>query len=108
MVLAYHCPVHGIHNECDVDESGERICPEGGDTAVTGITGSARTAPPGESGFGGEVDWTVTLDWGGESVCVSAFDYEEAFEKALNATSRDDPAVTEIKPTHRQHRGSPV
>lgn len=41
MVVGYECPDCGFQHECDVDESGERICPCC-KTAVTGITGDTR------------------------------------------------------------------
>lgn len=36
-VVAYDCSNCGVVPECDVDESGQRICPDCGD-AVTGVT----------------------------------------------------------------------
>lgn len=38
MVVGYSCTNCGYKYDCDVDSSGERICPDCGD-AVTGITG---------------------------------------------------------------------
>lgn len=101
MVVGYQCPEHGFHTECDVDESGERICPEGAPTAVTGITGTARRHTPGTT-IGGDIEWNVVLGYSGRHITVAAFDVEGAFETAMNRL--DDPHITEIIPTDPQER----
>ena len=107
MVMGYQCPEHGLHQECDVDESGERICPEGADTAVTGITGSTRQGPPGSRGsISGDIVWNVSLGYGTDTGQVRAFDFEDAFETALEKYSdEDDEAhITSLEPRKRELR----
>lgn len=103
MVLAYLCPEHGYHKECDVSESGERICIEGADTAVTGITGSTRKSPPGET-IMGNIKWLVTGRYGSKGrVIVEAFDFDEAIERAIEQVD-DDFHISEVKPYYREDR----
>lgn len=102
MVLGYQCPDHGFHTECDVDASGQRICPtDDSDIAVTGITGSTRSGD--ENGhITGDTDWIIGIGYGTDSIIVRAFDVEGAFHAAMNRL--DDPTITEIKPRNRAER----
>lgn len=101
MVLAYQCPDHGIHYECDVDASGQRICPtDESDIAVTGITGSTRSSENGH--ITGDTDWIIGVGYGTSAIIVRAFDVEGAFEAAMDQL--DDPTITKIKPRDPKQR----
>lgn len=108
MVLAYQCPEHGLHDECDVDKSGERICPEGASTAVTGIVGSTRKGHVDDEGtehISGDTEWDISLGYGSKGTTVTAFDVEGAFEATMEKF--DDPHITEIKPKYITERRTP-
>jgi hypothetical protein len=106
MVLAYLCPRHGQHRECDVSEGGERICPEAPDddpTAVTGITG--RTRKPNSDGVTyGQIRWTILTGYNkDDQKFVHAIDYEQAIDKALEKYG-EDTHITEVRPSKRGYR----
>lgn len=78
MVVGYDCTNCGYRHECDVNESGERICPNCGD-AVTGITGQAR---------GNSDQWKVTYKTPSRTtrtVEVVARTIEDAYNAAQRA-----------------------
>lgn len=76
-MMGYNCTENcGYKHECDVDESGERICPECG-VAVTGITG--HISNPNSTAY------DVVYGTGGisdGSVRVNASSPEDAFNRA--------------------------
>lgn len=86
-MIAYLCEEHGFQWECNVDESGQRICEDCG-MAVTGIT---------ITGWDGAVDtirdWSIYTDWDERrpEERVIARTPEEALDKADT-----DGTVTEI------------
>lgn len=106
-VLAYDCPEHGWHNECDVNVAGERICPDGADIAVTGITGRTRAPDYHEDGAAitdGAITWIVRIrsSW----YPVTAFDYTDALNRAieLGVYDSDQDSIREIMPKDRERR----
>lgn len=105
MVLGYLCEDDGYVRECDVDEGGQRICPECG-KAVTGLVGQARSvsgSPPTDKSnqMGGDIRWSVrTRD---RDFAVHAFDVEGAVEAAIQHV--DNPQeIKEVKPSNHQYR----
>lgn len=110
MVLAYQCPEHGYHFECDVSGShndskctaGQRVCPDDVDVPVTGITGSHRQ-PDSDGMMAGDIRWQVGLDYSGSrQTLVRAFDVDGAIEATLDKL--DDPLITDVRPAAREHR----
>lgn len=80
MVMGYACPEHGVHTECDVAKDGERICPEGAPTAVTGIVGENRRYST--LNTAGYITWRVYADNGRKSVLVEEVDLTGALREA--------------------------
>lgn len=103
-MLGYICVEHGYQRECDVNESGQRICREC-EQAVTGLTGSTRgrKAPPSERPMHqtGKIRWLATgYDL---NLAVDAFDHIAAVEAATERV--DDPQeIKEIKPQNERYR----
>lgn len=89
MVVGYECPDCGYQPECDVDESGERICPRC-EIAVIGITGDIR-------GTGTQYDVTYRLpDTHQKRVQkVAASDPEHAFRQVKKKVG-DDKRIVNI------------
>jgi len=104
MVLGYMCETHGFVHECDVNEDGQRICKEC-EMAVTGITGRTRgsQAPPANDPMAqyGDIQWWIRgyqVDFH-----VSAFDYTDALEKAVNQV-KNAQNINEIMPDIVKYR----
>lgn len=105
MTIGYLCEEHGYVHECDVDESGERICPACGKW-VRGLVGRTRDtyrSPPIDSEHAeGDIHWDA-LEYGTRVARVSAFDVEEAAEAAIDKLG-EPQGFDEIQPTKRQYR----
>lgn len=105
MTLGYICQTHGYQRECDVDESGERVCYECG-VAMTGLTGHTRgrRAPPSDepSQQMGTIRWAVSTGYGdSDYVMVDAFDFTDAVERAIERT---DDTPRNVEPARREYR----
>lgn len=106
MVLGYVCPECGFQRECDIADSGQRICPDCS-TDVTGVTGRTRGpyAPPEADPMAqeGDINWHVKYGYGNrDTTIVSAFDYIDAIEKAIKKMPHKTP--TNVKPNRREYR----
>lgn len=104
MVMGYHCgECEEVKNECDIDDIGERICPDC-ESWVSGITGRSRKRHNGQ--MSGNIQWDIVTGYGsrGFDMRFNAFDWGDAASKAAEKVE-DDEAITEIRPTHRKHRG---
>jgi len=101
MVLAYHCEGCGIQRNCDVDDVGERICPEC-EAWVSGITGYMRRHPSDGQAVG-PIRWAVKTGYGssGRERIVEASDVQGALGRAHEQA--DDP-ITRIVPRDRSLR----
>lgn len=103
MVLGYQCPEHGLQDECDVSEAGERICYECG-TAMTGIAGETRgrRAPPSDKPMyqQGSIMWQVTSGYDEADITVEAFGWADAVEAALERVDH----VRNVTPAKREYR----
>jgi hypothetical protein len=82
-VIAYACPVHGHHGECDTASDGERICPEGEATAVSGITGHATFSGDGPA------NWRVDFEYPKATVTVTAWTVDEALTAAIEQAKEE-------------------
>lgn len=98
------CQEHGFVNECDIKESGERICRSCG-KSVTGVTGRTRdtyrSPPEGESHTVGNIRWTAR-DYKGPIANTEAHDFQDAAEILVEMV--DNPQdISEIRPMNRKY-----
>jgi hypothetical protein len=104
MVLGYICQEHGYQNECDIAESGQRICYECGN-AVTGLTGHirGRNAPPSDKPMyqSGNIRWTIQTHKKRHQ--VMAFDHEQAVEQIVEKLNNPQE-INQVYPTIRKYR----
>lgn len=109
MVLAYLCPEHGYHTECDVSGEhndskctvGQRVCPEDVDVPVTGITGRTRRMIDGS--MDGSIEWRIKCGYSRDYVYVLAHDHHDAIETALDEYG-PDTRITDVEPADRRYR----
>lgn len=104
MVLGYMCQEHDFVNECDLSDSGDRICQTCGKsvTGVTGRTRDTRRSPPEEESHAvGTIRWTARNYKGSIAIC-EAFDFQEAAETLVDMV--DNPQdISEIRPMNRKY-----
>jgi len=105
MVMGYMCETHGFVHECDVNESGQRICKEC-EMAVTGVTGRTRgrQAPPADDPMAqhGDIYWWVR-GYDGVDFTIAAFDYVDALERAVNRV-KNPQSINEVMPDNLKYR----
>jgi len=105
MVMGYMCETHGFVHECDVNESGQRICKEC-EMAVTGVTGRTRgrQAPPADDPMAqhGDIYWWVR-GYDGVDFTIAAFDYVDALERAVNRV-KNPQSINEVMPDNLNYR----
>lgn len=105
-MLAYICYENcGYQRQCDVDDVGERVCPDCGHH-VAAVSGSARdtfrSPPEGSNHASGAIRWRVKTGLS-SGFSVDAFDAEDAVRTAISH-AEEPQRISAVEPKNRNYR----